>query len=116
MAFEVYEVCQHVEVKNGEWEASDTFTNVKVKAGESYVIRFKSEGNFERHFDFNDLVRGKLSLPQNDEDLVNLYCLYKFIKLLRNIFLQNGYKVGLLNYSSTKMWRRMFKAAKGKKI
>ena len=42
----------------------------KVKAGEPYVIRFKSEGNFDRHFDFDDLVRGKLSLPQNDQDLV----------------------------------------------
>lgn len=42
----------------------------KIKNGESYVIRFKSLGNDEVKFNFNDLVRGVLSLPENDEDFV----------------------------------------------
>jgi len=42
----------------------------KVKNGESYVIRFKSLGNFEQKFDFDDLVRGIIQLPENDQDIV----------------------------------------------
>lgn len=42
----------------------------KVKAGVPYTIRFKSMGNFDKKFFFNDLVRGMLSLPENDEDFV----------------------------------------------
>ena len=42
----------------------------KIKAGVPYVIRFKSNGNFDEKFIFNDLVRGRISLPQNDQDIV----------------------------------------------
>ena len=42
----------------------------RIKNGETYTIRFKSNGNFEKKFFFNDLVRGMLSLPENDEDFV----------------------------------------------
>ena len=42
----------------------------KVKNGESYVIRFKSLGNFEQKFNFDDLVRGIIQLPENDQDIV----------------------------------------------
>ncbi len=42
----------------------------KIKAGEKYVIRFKSLGNFENKFKFDDLVKGRLELPENDEDFV----------------------------------------------
>ncbi len=42
----------------------------RVKNNEPYVIRFKSNGSHEEHFFFDDLVRGKLSLPQNDQDIV----------------------------------------------
>lgn len=42
----------------------------KVKSGLPYVIRFKSNGDYEKKFFFNDLVRGMLSLPENDQDLV----------------------------------------------
>ena len=42
----------------------------KIKNGESFVIRFKSEGNFDRKFKYEDLVKGKLELPENDEDFV----------------------------------------------
>jgi len=42
----------------------------KIKNGCDYVIRFKSEGNFEKKFAFDDLVKGKIELPENDEDFV----------------------------------------------
>ena len=42
----------------------------KVQAGEEYVIRFKSEGNFDLKFKTDDLVKGTLELSQNDEDFV----------------------------------------------
>lgn len=42
----------------------------KIKNGEEYVIRFKSSGNFNKKFAFNDLKIGKVDLPENDEDIV----------------------------------------------
>lgn len=42
----------------------------KVKNGEAYVMRFRSEGDFERKFKFYDEVKGDLELSENDEDLV----------------------------------------------
>ena len=42
----------------------------KIKNGEEYVIRFKSMGDNDKRFFFDDLVRGTLSLPENDIDIV----------------------------------------------
>ena len=42
----------------------------KIKSGIPYVIRFKSNGDFDKKFIFNDLVKGKLELSENDEDFV----------------------------------------------
>ena len=42
----------------------------KIKSGIPYVIRFKSEGDFNKKFIFNDLVKGKLELSENDEDFI----------------------------------------------
>ncbi len=42
----------------------------KIEAGEPYVLRFKSEGDFERKFWFDDLSKGKLYLNENDQDVV----------------------------------------------
>ncbi len=42
----------------------------RIRKGDSYVIRFKSLGNFEEKFNFDDLVRGTIQLPQNDQDIV----------------------------------------------
>lgn len=41
-----------------------------IKDGKDYVIRFKSNGDFERKFKFKDLVKGDLELSENDEDIV----------------------------------------------
>ncbi len=41
----------------------------KIKAGVPYVIRFKSSGDFEKKFLFDDLVKGRIELPENDQDV-----------------------------------------------
>ncbi len=40
----------------------------KIKNGEPYVIRFKSNGDFDKQIWVEDLVKGKLYLSQNDID------------------------------------------------
>ena len=40
----------------------------KIKAGIPFVIRFRSNGDFDKKIIFEDLVKGKLSLSQNDID------------------------------------------------
>ena len=35
-----------------------------------YVVRFRSNGNFENHIDFHDEIRGDLQLSENDLDVV----------------------------------------------
>ena len=42
----------------------------RIKNGEKYIIRLKSPGNFERKVVLNDLVRGKIEMPENDLDVV----------------------------------------------
>ena len=42
----------------------------RIKNGEDYIIRFRSKGNFDEKFRFDDLVKGRVMLPQNDEDFV----------------------------------------------
>ncbi len=59
----------------------------KIKNGEEYVIRFRSEGDFERKFKFHDEVKGDLELSENDEDFVimksdNLLPTYHFAHLV----------------------------------
>ena len=43
-----------------------------IKAGKPYVLRFKSLGNHENKIEVDDLVRGHLSLSENDQDIVVL--------------------------------------------
>ncbi len=42
----------------------------KINNNEKYVIRLKSPGKFENKIIFDDLVKGKLELPENDLDIV----------------------------------------------
>ena len=44
----------------------------KVEAGEPYIIRFKSPGNFDNKIKVHDLVKGDIEFPENDMDLVIL--------------------------------------------
>ena len=40
----------------------------RVKRGDEYVIRFKSEGDFDKKFVFEELNKGKMEFPENDLD------------------------------------------------
>lgn len=40
----------------------------KIKNGEPYVIRFKSEGDFDKKFVFEEQNKGKMEFPENDLD------------------------------------------------
>lgn len=42
----------------------------KIKNGEPFVIRFRSEGNHVNKIVVNDLVRGTFEIAQNDQDIV----------------------------------------------
>ena len=59
----------------------------RVNNGEKYIIRFKSMGDFDKHFPFEDLCRGRIDLPENDQDIVimksdNLLPTYHFAMLV----------------------------------
>ncbi len=41
----------------------------RIKNGEKFVIRFKSQGDFNRKFVFEDLTQGKIEFPENDLDV-----------------------------------------------
>ncbi len=44
----------------------------QLSAGNPWVLRFRSEGNIENQFKFDDLVKGKLTITENDIDHVLL--------------------------------------------
>ncbi len=44
----------------------------QVEAGNPWVLRFRSEGSIENQFKFDDLVKGKLTITENDIDHVLL--------------------------------------------
>ena len=58
----------------GAWTKCRNLSNEerieRIKNGEKYIIRLKSPGNFERKVVLNDLVRGKIEMPENDMDIV----------------------------------------------
>ena len=75
------------EIKSRDWEnESDNraeeqakqrqFTPEEVKAhlqnGDPFVLRLLADGNPEKKIPFTDLIKGKLEIPENDEDFVLL--------------------------------------------
>ncbi len=42
----------------------------KIEAGEEYVIRMKSPGDEEKRIEFKDMIKGKVSFPENVQDTV----------------------------------------------
>ena len=59
----------------------------RIKAGENYVIRLKSQGDFNKKFKFDDLAFGTMEFPENDIDVVimkssNLLPTYHFAHLV----------------------------------
>ena len=44
----------------------------ELTAGKPWVLRFKSDGDPEKYVHFTDLVKGKIDMPENDQDIVLL--------------------------------------------
>ena len=44
----------------------------RIKSGEPYVLRLRSQGTGEKRFSFDDVVRGKIEMPENYTDAVLL--------------------------------------------
>lgn len=70
----------------------------RIKNGEPYVIRFKSNGDFDKKFGFQDLAKGKLFLPQNDQDIVimksdNLLPTYHFAHVVDDYLMKTTHVV-----------------------
>ena len=42
----------------------------KIKAGDPYIIRFKSPGNPEKKIKHKDVIKGNIDFPENDQDIV----------------------------------------------
>ncbi|MBQ9860384.1 MAG: glutamate--tRNA ligase [Clostridia bacterium] len=44
----------------------------KIQAGESYVVRLRSMGSEQNRIKFDDMIKGAIEMPENDEDIVLL--------------------------------------------
>lgn len=44
----------------------------RIQAGQSYVVRLRSPGDESHRITFTDLIKGKIEMPENDEDIVLL--------------------------------------------
>lgn len=82
------ETDKKAEIKNKDWNpeelaqekekmlAARNITEEEIRthlaAGDPFVIRICADGNPEKKTPFTDLVRGKLEIPENDEDFVLL--------------------------------------------
>jgi len=42
----------------------------RIENGEQYIIRLKSPGNPEKRVEFTDLIKGDISFPENNQDIV----------------------------------------------
>jgi glutamyl-tRNA synthetase len=42
----------------------------KIEAGEEYILRLKSPGNIDNRVEFHDLIKGDISFPENNQDIV----------------------------------------------
>ncbi len=61
---------------HGEWAKCRNLTLDEIKKlldeGKPFVVRLRSNGNEENKIIFEDTVKGKIEMPQNDEDVVIL--------------------------------------------
>ncbi len=58
----------------GKWakhrDATLEEINEKIEAGEGFVLRLRSDGNAEGSFTFSDLIKGNVSVTENENDIV----------------------------------------------
>ncbi len=61
---------------HGEWAKCRNITfeeaKEKIDSGLPFVVRLKSPGNEENKIVFDDMIKGKIEMPENDEDFVLL--------------------------------------------
>lgn len=61
---------------HGEWATHRNITYDEAKAlidsGKSFVVRLKSPGSEENRITFDDVIKGRIEMPENDEDFVLL--------------------------------------------
>ncbi|MBO4694222.1 MAG: glutamate--tRNA ligase [Clostridia bacterium] len=61
---------------HGEWAEHRNITYAEAKRlideGKSFVIRLRSSGDESRRVIFDDVIKGKIEMPENDEDFVIL--------------------------------------------
>lgn len=58
-----YAVCRSI-------DAADALQ--RVQNGESYVVRLRSNGSEQNRIKFDDMIKGTIEMPENDEDIVLL--------------------------------------------
>ncbi len=58
-----YAVCRNI-------DAADALQ--RIKNGDSYVVRLRSFGNEDNRIKFDDMIKGTIEMPENDEDIVLL--------------------------------------------
>lgn len=60
----------------GEWAKCRNLSleeqQSRIEAGEPFVLRLRSEGNVERRIIFDDMIKGKIEMPENNMDVVLL--------------------------------------------
>ncbi|RKN76005.1 glutamate--tRNA ligase [Paenibacillus ginsengarvi] len=60
----------------GQWAVHRNLTAEEIKEklakGESFVIRLKSPGSPDNRVRYNDLIKGEIEMPENDQDIVLL--------------------------------------------
>lgn len=58
----------------GQYACCRTMSNEqmieRIKNGEQYIIRFRSNGNPNKKIKYTDLIKGTIEFPENDQDLV----------------------------------------------
>ena len=42
----------------------------RIEAGDKYIVRLKSPGNINNRVEFHDLIKGDISFPENNQDIV----------------------------------------------
>ena len=88
----------------------------RIESGESYVIRFKSPGDYNKKIIVNDLVKGKIEFPENDNDEVILKSTdglptYHFAHLVDDILMGTTHVIRDQNWlPSTPMHIQLFNA------
>ena len=88
----------------------------RIKNGEPFVIRFKSMGDPDKKFVFEDLVKGRIEFPENDQDAVimksdNLLPTYHFAHLVDDHLMHTTHVVrGEEWLSSVPLHVELFKA------